>query len=184
MKISNFIFTVSLLVITSFSNAQQIAIIPEPYQMKVGNGSYTLPKVVVVNAPTSASVISELISKKITAVTGSQVTKSSTKSNIDLQITNETELGKEGYHLDVNEKGIQIKGAKVLILGITFKENCPDIRNSKVADVVNELKSFETNVEIYDPHADAAEVKHEYGFNLINTLSGSLSRLWCYGGNP
>ncbi len=109
MKISNFIFTVTFLVITSFSNAQQIAIIPEPYQMKVGNGSYNLPKVVVVNAPTSASVISELISKKITAVTGSQVTKSSTKSNIDLQITNETELGKEGYHLDVNEKGIQIK---------------------------------------------------------------------------
>ena len=64
MKISNFIFTVTFLVITSFSNAQQIAIIPEPYQMKVGNGSYTLPKVVVVNAPTSASVISELISKK------------------------------------------------------------------------------------------------------------------------
>ena len=90
MKISNFIFTVSLLVITSFSNAQQIAIIPEPYQMKVGKESYILPKVVVVNAPTSASVISELISKKITAVTGRQVTKSSTKSNIDLQITNET----------------------------------------------------------------------------------------------
>ena len=64
MKISNFIFTVSLLVITSFSNAQQIAIIPEPYQMKVGNGSYTLPKIVVMSAPASANEISELISKK------------------------------------------------------------------------------------------------------------------------
>ena len=65
MKISNFIFTISLLVITSFSNAQQIAIIPEPFQMKVGNGSYTLPKVVVMSAPASANEISELISKKM-----------------------------------------------------------------------------------------------------------------------
>ena len=61
-------------------------------------------------ARTSATnEISELISKKINAVTGNQITKSSTKSNIDIQIINETELGKEGYHLDVNEKGIQIK---------------------------------------------------------------------------
>ena len=78
MKISNFIFTVSLLVITSFSNAQQIAIIPEPYQMKVGNGSYTLPKGLVINAPASANTISDLISKKINAVTGKQKTKQST----------------------------------------------------------------------------------------------------------
>jgi UDP-N-acetyl-D-glucosamine/UDP-N-acetyl-D-galactosamine dehydrogenase len=61
--------------------------------------------------------------------------------------------------------------ADILVLGITFKENCPDIRNSKVADVVNELKSFGTNVDIYDPHANAKEVKHEYGFNLIAALN-------------
>ena len=109
MKISNFLFTISLLVITSFSSAQQVAIIPEPFQMKLGNGSYTLPKVILVNAPNSAIAISDLISKKINVVTGSQVNKSSTKSNIDIQIINETELGNEGYHLDVNEKGIQIK---------------------------------------------------------------------------
>lgn len=105
MKISNFIFTISLLVITSFSNAQQIAIIPEPFQMKVGKDSYTLPKVVVMSAPASANEISELISKKINAVTGNQITK----SNIDIQIINETELGKEGYHLDVNEKEFKLK---------------------------------------------------------------------------
>ena len=103
------ILIITLLVITSFANAQQIAIIPEPYQMKLGNGSYTLPKALVINAPASANTISDLISKKMNAVTGNQVIKSSTKSNIDLQIINETELGKEGYHLDVNEKGIQIK---------------------------------------------------------------------------
>jgi len=68
-------------------------------------------------------------------------------------------------------KKLPIHQADILVLGITFKENCPDIRNSKVADVVNELKTFGTNVEIYDPHANAAEVKHEYGFNLIKTLS-------------
>jgi len=66
---------------------------------------------------------------------------------------------------------LPIHQADVLVLGITFKENCPDIRNSKVADVVNELKSFGTNVDIYDPHASAKEVKHEYGFNLISSLS-------------
>ena len=64
-----------------------------------------------------------------------------------------------------------INQADILVLGVTFKENCPDIRNSKVADVVKELKSFGTNVEVYDPHANAAEVKHEYGFNLISTLT-------------
>ncbi len=61
---------------------------------------------------------------------------------------------------------LPIHGAEVLVLGITFKENCPDIRNSKVVDVINELKSFGTNVDVYDPQADAAEVKHEYGIDL------------------
>lgn len=62
---------------------------------------------------------------------------------------------------------LPVYNANVLVLGITFKENCPDIRNSKVVDVINELKSFGTAVEVYDPQADAAEVKHEYGFDLI-----------------
>jgi UDP-N-acetyl-D-galactosamine dehydrogenase len=65
---------------------------------------------------------------------------------------------------------LPINKADVLVLGITFKENCPDIRNSKVVDVIHELKSFGTNVEIYDPQADAAEVKHEYGLSLISRL--------------
>lgn len=60
-----------------------------------------------------------------------------------------------------------IHGSNILILGITFKENCPDIRNSKVLDIISELEGFGTNVEIFDPLADAAEVKHEYGLSLI-----------------
>lgn len=63
-----------------------------------------------------------------------------------------------------------IHKGNILVLGITFKENCPDIRNSKVVDVIQELQSYGTNVEIYDPQADAAEVKHEYGLSLINKL--------------
>ncbi len=59
-----------------------------------------------------------------------------------------------------------IKGAKVLVMGATFKENVSDIRNSKVADVVKELKSFSLNVEITDPHASTEELNHEYGFKL------------------
>jgi UDP-N-acetyl-D-glucosamine/UDP-N-acetyl-D-galactosamine dehydrogenase len=65
---------------------------------------------------------------------------------------------------------LPINKAKVLMLGITFKENCPDIRNSKVVDVVRELESFGTSVDIYDPQADAQEVKHEYGLDLVDGL--------------
>ena len=63
-----------------------------------------------------------------------------------------------------------IKDAKVLVLGATFKENVSDIRNSKVADVVKELKSFSLNVDITDPHASSDELKHEYGFELTDQI--------------
>lgn len=59
-----------------------------------------------------------------------------------------------------------VKDAKVLVMGATFKENVSDIRNSKVADVVKELQSFSLNVDVADPHADSEELKHEYGFGL------------------
>lgn len=66
---------------------------------------------------------------------------------------------------------LPIHGGKVLVLGLTFKENCPDIRNSKVVNVVRELASFGTQVDIFDPHADAHEVKHEYDLELLKTIS-------------
>jgi len=65
------------------------------------------------------------------------------------------------------KKGHKIEGAKVLILGITFKENCPDIRNSRVIDVVNELQEYGCDIDIYDPWADKKEVKKEYNLDLI-----------------
>jgi len=65
------------------------------------------------------------------------------------------------------QKGIQIKGAKVLILGITFKENCPDIRNTKVVDIYKELNTYNTYVDVYDPWANKSEVQDEYGIDLI-----------------
>jgi UDP-N-acetyl-D-galactosamine dehydrogenase len=68
-------------------------------------------------------------------------------------------------------KGGSIKGADVLILGVTFKENCPDVRNTKVVDIYNELKQFQINVDVYDPWADIAEVKHEYNIDLLPKLS-------------
>ena len=61
-------------------------------------------------------------------------------------------------------------GSKILILGVTFKENCPDIRNSKVADVYNELKEFGLEVDVYDYEADPEEVKEEYGIDLIDQI--------------
>jgi UDP-N-acetyl-D-galactosamine dehydrogenase len=64
-------------------------------------------------------------------------------------------------------RGILIRGAKVLILGITFKENCPDIRNSRVIDIVNELREYGVQVDVHDPWADSGEVEKEYGFCLV-----------------
>ncbi|MCL4130432.1 UNVERIFIED_CONTAM: hypothetical protein GTU68_064651 [Idotea baltica] len=64
--------------------------------------------------------------------------------------------------------GIPIKGSNVLVLGITFKEDCPDIRNSRAIDIVREFESFEVNIDVYDPWATVAEVKHEYGIDLIS----------------
>jgi len=71
-------------------------------------------------------------------------------------------------------KGHTIKGSKVLVLGITFKENCPDIRNSRVIDVINELKEFGCNVDVYDPWADPKEVKKEYDIDLLQTSNLQL----------
>ena len=67
--------------------------------------------------------------------------------------------------------GKQIIGSKILILGVTFKENCPDIRNSKVADVYNELKEFGLDVDVYDYEADPKEVSHKYRINLIEKIT-------------
>ena len=67
--------------------------------------------------------------------------------------------------------GKQIMGSQILILGVTFKENCPDIRNSKVADVYNELKEFGLKVDAYDYQADPKEIKEEYGIHLIDEIS-------------
>ena len=66
----------------------------------------------------------------------------------------------------------KVKGAKVLVLGITFKENCPDIRNTHVVDIVNELQQYEADVEIYDPWASPSEVMHEYGLECLSKLNG------------
>jgi len=64
-----------------------------------------------------------------------------------------------------------VKKAKILIMGATFKENVSDIRNSKVADVIKELKSYSLQVHVTDPHASSDELKHEYGFELTENLS-------------
>ncbi|MBS5797745.1 MAG: nucleotide sugar dehydrogenase [Dysgonomonas mossii] len=68
------------------------------------------------------------------------------------------------------KQGIQIKGSNILVLGITFKENCPDVRNTKVVDVIRELKEYGTNITIYDPWANPEEVEHEYGLDIETKL--------------
>lgn len=65
--------------------------------------------------------------------------------------------------------GLQPNGAKALILGLTFKENCPDVRNTKVVDLLAELQSYGIETDVHDPWADAAEAKHEYGISLVET---------------
>lgn len=68
------------------------------------------------------------------------------------------------------QKDIKIKGCTILVLGITFKENCPDVRNTKAVDVINNLNSYGTNVTIYDPWASVEEVTHEYSLDITNKI--------------
>ena len=74
-------------------------------------------------------------------------------------------------------KRIHVKGSRILMMGLTFKENCPDLRNSKVADVVSELKKYGAKVDVYDPWIDAAECEHEYGIKPVRDAGqGPLRR--------
>ena len=67
----------------------------------------------------------------------------------------------------MTKKRIQVEGAKVLIMGLTFKEDCPDLRNTKVIDIINELKEYNITVDVYDPWVDAEEAIEEYGLHLV-----------------
>ncbi|NEM97601.1 nucleotide sugar dehydrogenase [Pontibacter burrus] len=73
------------------------------------------------------------------------------------------------------KKDIPVKGANILVLGVTFKENCPDVRNTKVVDILQTLKDYDTNITIYDPWAEPAEVKHEYGWDSVKELNGTTN---------
>lgn len=70
----------------------------------------------------------------------------------------------------MNKKGVMVKDAKILLLGITFKENCPDIRNTKVDDVYSTLAEYSKNITVCDPHAGVEEVKREYGIDIVGTV--------------
>jgi UDP-N-acetyl-D-galactosamine dehydrogenase len=68
------------------------------------------------------------------------------------------------------KNNVPVKGANILLLGITFKENCPDVRNTKVVDIVRGLNTYDVNVTVYDPWANPEEVAHEYGIDTITKL--------------
>ncbi|WP_448697786.1 nucleotide sugar dehydrogenase [Mucilaginibacter sp. AW1-3] len=68
------------------------------------------------------------------------------------------------------KKEISIWGADILVLGITFKENCPDVRNTKVVDIIHELESYKANITVYDPWASCSQVQHEYGLTCVDSL--------------
>jgi UDP-N-acetyl-D-glucosamine/UDP-N-acetyl-D-galactosamine dehydrogenase len=72
------------------------------------------------------------------------------------------------------KKKIQVEGSKVLVLGLSFKENCPDIRNTKVIDIVKELQEYHIDVDIYDPWVDADEAEHEYGIRTTESLQDGV----------
>jgi len=75
------------------------------------------------------------------------------------------------------KKGAQVNNAKALVLGITFKENCPDIRNSKVINIIDELKEFGVNIDVYDPMADKNEVMHEYHIDMVDQPKGTYDAI-------
>lgn len=70
----------------------------------------------------------------------------------------------------MTKKRIQVQGSRVLIMGLTFKENCPDLRNTRVVDIVHELAEYDVNVDVYDPWVDASEVEKEYGIKPVAAL--------------
>ncbi|AEW01596.1 UDP-N-acetyl-D-galactosamine dehydrogenase [Niastella koreensis] len=74
------------------------------------------------------------------------------------------------------KKGIPVAGSKALVLGITFKENCPDVRNTKVIDIISHLKSYNVSVDVYDPWANPEEVLHEYGVKTVQELPATQSQ--------
>ncbi len=77
----------------------------------------------------------------------------------------------------MNKKGVLVKDANILLLGVTFKENCPDVRNTKVVDIYSTLREYTDNITVYDPWADAAHVKHEYGIDIMNSgLEGQAGK--------
>ncbi|HEY0179426.1 MAG TPA: Vi polysaccharide biosynthesis UDP-N-acetylglucosamine C-6 dehydrogenase TviB [Dokdonella sp.] len=71
----------------------------------------------------------------------------------------------------MTQRRIHVAGSNILVLGLAFKENCPDLRNTRVVDVVGELKSYHANVDVYDPWVDADEARHEYGLELVAELA-------------
>ena len=71
----------------------------------------------------------------------------------------------------LTQRRIHVAGAQVLVLGLAFKENCSDLRNTRVAELIAELQGYETNVEVYDPCVDAAQARHEYGLELLPQLT-------------
>lgn len=77
----------------------------------------------------------------------------------------------------MTQHNLPVNKAKILVLGITFKENCPDIRNSRAIDVIRELQSYSADVEVFDPHANENEVRHEYGLSLISELNKKYSAI-------
>ena len=74
----------------------------------------------------------------------------------------------------MNKKGVLVKDSKILILGITFKENCPDIRNTKIVDIYHTLEEYTNNIMVYDPWADASHVLHEYNIQISNQTADEL----------
>ena len=74
-------------------------------------------------------------------------------------------------------KGHKVNGAKALLLGITFKEDCPDIRNSKVIDIYKELVQFGITVDVFDPHANHEEVEAEYGISMLPTIDSAYDAI-------
>jgi UDP-N-acetyl-D-galactosamine dehydrogenase len=64
-------------------------------------------------------------------------------------------------------RSVLVKGSRVLVMGLTFKENCPDLRNTRVVDIIDELKGYEAKVDVWDPWVDPAEAQHEYGIELV-----------------
>ena len=153
-----------------------------PERINPGDKEHTVEKIKKVTSgstPKIADIVDSVYNAvlingthKAPSIKVAEASKIIENSQRDVNIAFMNELAKifNAMGIDTHEKGVMVKDAKILLMGVTFKENCPDVRNTKIVDIYTTLQEYTNNVTVYDPWANADVVKHEYGIDITTEL--------------